>query len=110
MKKLKEISILISVIGIMLLLILSNLVEPKLIKISDIDKHYLNQKIKTKVIVKKLIQYNNFMILTIKDNEKEIFVFVDKIIDINKDSNIIVIGRVTEYKDKLQIRAEKISL
>ena len=110
MKKLKEISILISVIGIMLLLILSNLVEPKLIKISDIDKHYLNQKIKTKGIVKKLIQYNNFMILTIKDNEKEIFVFVDKIIDINKDSNIIVIGRVTEYKDKLQIRAEKISL
>ncbi len=110
MKNLKEISILISIIGILFLLILSNIIEPKLIKISDINEYQINQKVKIEGTIKKLIKYNDFTILTLKDNEKEISVFVDKVINLKKDKKIIVAGWVTEYKNKLQIRAEKINL
>jgi len=113
---LKKLSLIISILGIITLLILVNTIEPKLQKINEITLKDLNKKVKIsgQVINIKTIENSNtkefFQIIEISDNTGKIDGILNSKakIELTKNQNVTIIGRVAQYKDKLQIQAEKI--
>ena len=103
-----RIAFIISILGIFLLLILSNVLEPKLTKIKDINPLQLNQKIKISGVVENIRKYPNFEIITLKDETGKILITLDKNLNLTKNQSIVVFGRVYEYKNLIEIKSEKI--
>lgn len=105
-QNLLKLSLIISFLGILLLLFLSNL-QPKLSAISQLQNSSLNSliRIQGKIIQTKQIQ-PDFYILTIQDETGEIEVLLEKNFASNK--TIEITGKLEEYKNKLQIQAERI--
>jgi hypothetical protein len=106
-KTILALSILISTFGIILLLTISLTQEPKLVKINQINNNFLNQKIKTSGHVSRITNLNNFQIITLNES-KEIEIINNHPKNLSKNQKIIIIGKVQEYKNKLQINSEKL--
>lgn len=70
----------------------------------------LNQKIQIQGDILSIRTYkqSDFQIITLKDNTGKIDITLNPIINITKNQTIRVIGKITEYKDNLQISADKI--
>ena len=104
--------LIISLIGIFLLLLLSNILEPKLINIEQIDEKMLNRKVKVQGEIFNIRTYkdSDFQVISIKDETGKIDVTTDKILNLTSNQGIMVVGSVQEYKQYLQIRADKIIL
>ena len=96
MQKLLKISLIISLLGTLLLIILSYSFQPKLININEINSNLLNQKVK---ISGRVISEKDYS----KNLEKGYF----KVLTI-QGKTIEVIGKVEEYKNKFQINADEI--
>jgi len=109
-KTILKISLTISIIGIILLLILANTIHPAELKIKEITIKYLDKKIQTKGIITSIKTYkeSNFQILTINDNNKSIDITLNPIQNFTKNQTIRVIGTLKQYKENLQIQADKI--
>ena len=105
-----KLSLAISLIGIIILLILTNTLEPQLRNIEEITTKDLNKKIKIqgKIINIRSFEESNFQIISIKDSTGKIDITTNKILNLKNNQSIIVSGRVTDYKQYLQIEAEKI--
>lgn len=114
-----KISLTISLLGIITLLILASILEPSLKNINEIKNKDINKKIKIEGKIKntKTIKNDNtresFQILMISDKTGEIdAVFNAKsnsnLLNLKTNQYIIIIGRVTQYKGRLQIQVEKI--
>ena len=105
-----KISFIIAILGILLLMFLSEIITPTQIKIKDITDDKLNQKIEIKGNITSIKTYSssNFQITTLMDETGKIDI-TSEIINITKNQTIIVIGKITEYKKTLQISADKIS-
>lgn len=111
MKKLTKISLIITILGILILLIISNNLAIELENISEINTKHLNKNIKINGKILNLKNINkNFQIITIKDTTGTIQVITDYQTKLSKDQSITITGRVTQYKDSLQIQANKITL
>jgi len=109
-----KISMLISFLGIYLLLLISGISQPKLIKIDKINLNQLNKKIKIQGKIVQHKNYNNFQILTIQDDTGKIEALLNvpaKLISPIKTKNktLTITGRVSQYNLKLQIQVEKIT-
>ena len=109
MKSLLKISFAITLLGILLISFISNL-DPKQTKIQDITEDLIDKTIKTQGEIFNIRTYEEFgfQIISIKNFEGLIEVKVDKILNINENQEIIVIGKVEKYEDSLQIHADKI--
>jgi DNA/RNA endonuclease YhcR with UshA esterase domain len=107
-----KISLTISLIGILLLLLISNILEPKLLQIKDIKENLIDKNVKLEGKISNIQAYkeSDFQIISIKDKTGKIDVTLDKIINLNINQTIIVIGKVTLYKGFLEIQANKIIL
>jgi len=95
-------------IGIIALYFLSQNLEPKLIKISDISEKMMDNYVKIQGNVIKVKNYDTIDSITVNDSTEIIDVIAPKS-NITKGSRIEVIGKVNEYKGVLEIEAEKIS-
>ena len=102
----------ISLIGILLLLFLSEFISPNLTNISDINNKLLNRKtqVQGQIFNIRTFEDSNFQIISIKDSTGKIDIILNNPINITKNQNITVIGKVTEYNQTLQIQADKIIL
>ena len=111
-KELLKISLIISLIGIFLLLFLTNFLNPKQINIDQINNKLLNKNIQVQGTIFNIRSYedSNFQILSIKDETGKIDVTTNHILDLKNNNQIIVTGQVKEYKQYLQIQADKIIL
>ncbi len=116
---LKKLSLIITLIGIFFLLILLNISEPKLKNISEITIKDLNKNVKIKGGIISIKEYEtntkeNFLILTVKDKTGKIEVLITNQKNqalnrqLTKNQTLIIIGKVSQYKDTMQIQAEKI--
>lgn len=113
MKPILTISLIISIIGILILLILSNSQEPEKINIKNIGIQNINQKIQTQGTIVSIKTYNNFEILNLRQNYYDnysIAILINKKTNLTKNQTIEVIGKIIEYKDSLEIQAEKIKI
>ncbi len=111
-KTLLKISLIISLIGILTLLFLANIQEPKLISIDKITDKQLNKNIKVQGQITNIKTYkdSNFQVISIKDGTGKIDITTNQILNLTNSQNLIVIGKLTEYKNNLQIQANKISI
>jgi len=107
-----KISLLLSLTGILLLLLLSNFLEPKLINISEINDNSINQKTKIQGSIISIRSYkeSNFQVISVKDKTGKIDITTNKILNLKNNQTITIIGKVTEYKQALQVQADKIFL
>ncbi|MFA5173919.1 MAG: OB-fold nucleic acid binding domain-containing protein [Candidatus Pacearchaeota archaeon] len=110
--KLLAISLIISLLGILGLLILINIQEPDLMNINQLSLSNLNQNIKIQGKITNIRSYqdSNFQIISINDSTGKIDLTLDKILNLTKESNLIVIGTIQEYNHNLQIQANKVYL
>ena len=105
-----KIALITAVIGTAILLFLSQNLEPQIIQISKINSRMLEQYVKINGNITSLKHYESMMLLTINDGSGEITAVI-----YNPDKNqnltgksVMVIGRVKEYKGKLEIEAATI--
>ena len=105
-----KLSLILSLLGIITLLILANITEPEQINIKDITIKDVNKKAKIQGEVVRIKSYekSNFQIIKLKDSSGEIEITTNKILDLKNNQELIIIGRITQYKNSLQIQAEKI--
>jgi len=108
MEKIQKICLLLSLLGILLLLILSSYTNPKEISICEIDKTKNNEKISTKgVVSNEKILAENFNLITLEDKNCKAKITCNcKTSILNKE--VAVIGRVQIYKNERQISADRI--
>ncbi len=109
MSLIKKISLSISLIGIITLLILANILEPKLKNINEITNKDLNKKIKLQGKISEIKNYDHLQILTLTKNSFFIDVILYEKSNFSKEEEVLVIGRVNKYKKNLQIIADFIS-
>ena len=101
----------ISFIGIFLLLSITTLMQPKLIAIEEINHKYLNKNIKIQGEIQDIRTYqDSFQVIPIKDETAEIDIITNEILNLTKSESITVIGKVQEYKQYLQVQANKIMI
>ncbi len=106
-----KLSFIISILGILLLLFLANTISPLKLKIKDISQQDLNQRVEIQGKIQSIKTYKeNFQIITINDSKDKIDILIDNPLNITKNQSVVVIGRITEYKNNLQIQADKIKL
>ena len=101
----------ISLLGIILLLILSNILEPSLQSINTLEIKDLNKKTKIQGQIINIKNYETFRIITIDDKTKSINVIINKPnkhLNLTKGQNLTIIGKINQYKNTLQIQAERI--
>jgi DNA/RNA endonuclease YhcR with UshA esterase domain len=105
-------SLIISLTGIFILLLLSNILEPKLTNIEQINEKMLNRKVKVQgeIFNIRVHEDSDFQIISIKDETGKIDITTDKILNLTNNQEITVVGSIQEYKEFLQIRADKILL
>lgn len=111
-----KISLIISLSGILILLILMQNLSPDKLKIKDISEKNLNQKIEVLGKISGIKNYkdSHFQIITLDDETGKINIIKNNINNLTKNQTILVIGKITyytsEYKDELQINADMIKL
>lgn len=115
MKKLNKIFLLVSLIGILLLLFISQHLEPKTINISEINKGSLDDRVKIlgDILDSRDYSNNTFHVLTIEDLTgviEVVFNTKEEQLKINSSKSYFITGKVQEYNQTLQINAEKIVL
>jgi len=110
MKFLLTISRVISIMGIFVLLILSNSLEPQKMHIKDISSKNLNKKVQTQGIINFIKTYPEFQIVGIKQDNSSITVLINKRTNLTENQTVEIIGKITEYKNSLEIQADKIKI
>ena len=96
-----------SILGIFLLLFLSNFLVLPLTPIEEIDDRVLNKKVRIQGTVFKVEDKEGFQIISIKDKTGKIDVLSDS--QLKEFYDVEVEGRVREYRGYLQIQADKIT-
>jgi DNA/RNA endonuclease YhcR with UshA esterase domain len=113
MEKRLAVFIIMSLIGILLLVFLSQKLEPKTMSISGISEKNLEQSVKIRGQIVNAREYNNktFQVLTVKDQTGNITAIMNlnTEITINKSKNYSIIGKVQAYNQTLQISIDRIT-
>ena len=110
MRKLLKYSAIISLIGIFLLLFLSINLPVKEYKITELTKKMTGTKVEITGKITKINIYSGLETLTVSDNTNKITVLLDKPSNISINKTVRVIGILEEYKNSLEIRADRLSI
>lgn len=110
MKNMTKITFILSLLGVFLLLVISNSFTPKQINIENITNSSLNQNVAVICNITKVINLDNydFQILTLEDKTGSIKAITNSKKDLEKIDNVIVEGKVIEYNQTLEIEISKI--
>jgi RecG-like helicase len=106
--KLKYLSLIVSVIGVVLLYFLSTLSQPIFVEINEIS-NYDGKKITTQGFVKEhhKTSYGN-QLITIQNNNSSAIAFLEQTISIEVGDLIRVTGEVQKYKEEWEIIVDDI--
>ena len=107
-----KVSLIISVIGTFLIMILSEYSEVELTEIKDLGKDQLEARVKVQGTVISTRETPGLYILKIKDLSGTIplIIFKENPLPIERNAQIEVIGKLTKYKEELEIIVEKIKI
>lgn len=108
-------SLIISIIGIFLIILFANNLEPEVSKISSITVKDLDNYIKIQGQIEdfKEILLNNseyLELFKVKDDSGSIEVVFRKRISLQTSQEIEIVGKISEYQGSLQIEASKIKV
>jgi aspartyl/asparaginyl-tRNA synthetase len=94
-----KITLSISLLGILILLILTNILLYPQITIKDITSNHLNKKLSTSGTITKIQNHKEFQIITITQNSFSIDILLDQKINLTRNQKIQIKGRLEKYKD-----------
>ena len=110
-KSLLKLALITALIGTFLVIILANNLEPSITKISAINERMIDEWIKIQGEVVDEMITNNLQILTIKDESASIrCVLREKTNSSFQNHDVMILGKVSEYKKELEIEISKIEL
>ncbi len=106
-----KISLTLSIIGILVLLFVSEKKDADLVTIEEALNSSIGQKVKIKGQLTTIINSPGFLILNIKDNTGEIkaIAFIEEEIRIFPNSTVKVEGQIKEYKNEKEIEVSSIT-
>jgi len=107
-----KISLIISITGIFLLLFILEFSEVKPFQIKDISEEQLELQVKIQGEIISIKETPGLYILKIDDLTETltVIIFKEEPINIKKGMYVEITGKVQEYKDELEIIADKIIL
>lgn len=107
-----KLSLICSLIGIFILIIISERIDISQSNISNITKNDIDKTVKIKGYITRLTETPGLYIMNIKDSTAEIttIVFKEDKINITRGSLVEVEGKVKEYNEILEINAELIKV
>ena len=110
--KLFKTSLIISVIGTFLILLLSEYSEVELTNINDLNKEQLETRVKIKGTVISARETPGLYILSIRDSTATIpiIIFKEEVLNIERGAQIKITGKLTEYKNNFEIVVEEITI
>ena len=110
-KILLKVAIICSLLGILILFLVDETISLKESKIESIDESKLDQSVKVKGIVNNFRIIKSLKLFELKDETGKIKVIsFDKDLELTNGALIEVEGRVTEYRNELEIEASKIKV
>lgn len=109
---LTKLCILSTLIGITLLIIISDKLDIPTSTISSLSKEDINKQIKVKGIANSIVNKKSIIILNLKDASSSIKVvlFNPKESKIKKNSVLEVNGKISLYEDELEIIADSVRI
>jgi DNA replicative helicase MCM subunit Mcm2 (Cdc46/Mcm family) len=110
MEKLLRISIVLSLMGLMILLILAQSLRPLHLEINKISSEDLNKKISFDANILKVKELApQYLLIYLENNNSTIEGTLNsKNFTFNSTSNYKIIGKIQEYNNSLQINIDKI--
>ena len=111
-KTLFKISLACSLMGILLIVYISDKIEAPLFNIEELTKEKIDQEIRIKGEIKNFNDLPSLVLMEVEDKTGTITVmfFKEKNVTIKKGQKIEVDGKLVEYEDKLEIEADSIYL
>ena len=107
-----KVSLIIASIGTFIILLLSEYQEIELINIQDINKEQLETKVKVRGTILSIQETPGMYILKIKDSSATIplIIFKEDPLNLERGAQIEVTGKLTEYRNELEIIVERIRI
>lgn len=102
-----KIAVIFSVIGLVILFIISKFIVIEPINIEKIDDTFVGKTVLIKGEITKVSSSERTLIYV--DNSSLPLIIFSKV-DVNKNTNALITGRVDEYKDGLQVIVDKIEI
>ena len=111
-KKIFKISLITLIIGLVGIILLSGYVNPEKLTIKQIDKSKIDNQIELEANIDSIIKTkSNTQIIKISDQTGSInliiFPSTNVQTELNKNQKIIIIGRVTQYNNQLELILEE---
>ena len=105
-----RVSLIFSLIGILILFMLTYELKVKLYEINSLSKDNIDDVVRIKGIVESFAETPGLYLITLRDNtgKMTVVIFKDEKIPLQKNLEIEIIGSVVEYKDKIEIIAKQI--
>ena len=109
-KTLLKISLITSLVGILILLVILDKIDVSDSNINAINKTFLDKQVKIKGEITRITETPGLYIMNVKDNtgDIDVIVFKEEKLELEKGNIIQIEGQVTEYQGKLEIIAKKI--
>ncbi len=109
-KFLLKLSLTFSLLGILLILFISENDTLPTSKISDISNKQIDSIVKIKGTIEHLTELENLVLFTLKDETGKIniILFTDTILNIKQEQEVEIIGKIIEYKNTIEIMADQI--
>ena len=108
-----KLSLVFSILGILIILFISETSSIDLIKISEITKENLDEKVRIQGIIKTTEDTPELLIINIEDETGTIIIILFKNseeIILKENQKVEVVGKVMEYKDQLEISVDQIKV
>ena len=114
-----SISLALSIIGIIILIFISDKIKVKEYQIKEImldqtlSKSLLEKEIQVKGVITNLKETSNSLLITISENKNNLKVIVykkDKVIKLNKGQRIEVKGKLKTFEKEFEIEATEIKV
>lgn len=109
-KHLIKIAIICSLIGILIILLITEFTVIPLVKISEINKDLLNKEVKVQGKIISIKETPGLYIFTVEDDSIiKAVMFKEELLQISKGDSVEIQGRVIEYKKELEIQINKLN-
>lgn len=111
-RKLENLAMVVSLVGVLLILFVSEKMEAGSLSIIDVNESYLGNNVKITGEVVRLIETEGLLILDVKDDSGKIKVvaFSDEYVDVQENDKVEIEGEVVEYKNETELDAKVIKV
>jgi len=105
-----KLSLIISLTGLLLLMFISDSIEIKKYDIKDINNKLLEKTVKVSGIITRVTETPGLYIFDIRDKTGTItaIAFKDGFVNLTKNEQVEIEGKIVKYKEKLEIQVEQI--